>query len=57
MGGRWLVTTVQVTFILKGELDKEARVKFFEWLREQYVASGVALDVLLDEHTTQDVEV
>ena len=57
MGGRWIITTVQVTFILRGEQDEKERETFVEELKEHYLQGDKVIDVLLDDSSTKDVEV
>lgn len=57
MGGRWMITTVQVTFIIKGELDDDQVKKYVALLRTQGVKVDMLLDVLLDESSVKDIEV
>ncbi|MBA7708044.1 hypothetical protein ES703_116931 [subsurface metagenome] len=57
MGGRWMITAVQVTYILKGEVGGEAVEEFVKELSTILSPPHEILDVLLDDSTINDVEV
>lgn len=57
MGGRLMLTTVQVTMVFKGEWSDEEVEKFMEELRAKYQSNTLFVEALLDENTVTDVEV
>lgn len=57
MGGRLILTTIQVTLIFRKELTGDEVEILLDRLKDQYRSHDLFVDLLLDEYVYKDVEV